>query len=70
MPSLRFKNQPVKTRQIKHARLENEAEFEQHYEFGVPLGKGSFGTVTEVLSAATRKKFAVKIINKEKVNFC
>jgi len=67
MPMLRYKNRTI-TRQVKHTRLENDAEFEQHYEFGAPLGKGSFGTVTEAVSVATRKKFAVKIVNKEKVS--
>lgn len=67
MPILRYKNQS--TRQVKHTRLDNDAEFEQHFQYGAQLGKGSFGTVTEAICVSTGKKFAVKVINKEKVCF-
>ena len=67
MPILRYRNQS--TRQVKHTRLENDAEFQQHYQYGAQLGKGSFGTVTEAICVSTNKKFAVKVINKEKVQF-
>lgn len=66
MPILRYKNQSK--RQVKHTRLDNDAEFEQHFQYGAQLGKGSFGTVTEAICVTTGNKFAVKVINKEKVS--
>lgn len=67
MSTFRYRNQPVITRQIKHTRIENDTEFEQHYIFGAALGKGSFGTVTEAIRVGDDSKWAVKIVNKEKV---
>lgn len=57
----------MSSRLINHTRLESDAEFEEYFNFGEALGKGSFGTVTEVIRISDLSKWAVKIINKEKV---
>lgn len=68
MPSVyRYRSSQEHDRQVKHTRLENETEFEIKYTIGVQLGKGSFGTVLETTRTADSHKWAVKIINKEKV---
>lgn len=67
MSTFHYRNQPVSSRQIKHTRIENDTEFEQHYTYGEALGKGSFGTVTEAIRVGDDSKWAVKIVNKEKV---
>eukprot|EP00111_Clytia_hemisphaerica_P000286 TCONS_00000725-protein len=64
MPILRYKNQS--TRQVKHTRLDDDVDFEQHFDYGILLGKGSFGTVNEAIRIDSGEKFAVKVINKEK----
>lgn len=68
MPSVnRYRSSQEHGRQVKHTRLENETEFEIKYTIGVQLGKGSFGTVLETTRTTDSHKWAVKIINKEKV---
>lgn len=68
MPSVyRYRSSQEHGRQVKHTRLENETEFEIKYTVGLQLGKGSFGTVLETTRAADSRRWAVKIINKEKV---
>ena len=54
-------------RHVQHTRIENEEEIEKYYKFGDTLGKGSFGTVVLAHRCRDESKWAVKIINKEKV---
>ncbi|XP_062327977.1 serine/threonine-protein kinase 33 [Osmerus eperlanus] len=53
-------------RKVPHTRLEEEAEIQRIFSFGRKLGKGSFGVVCEATHIDTRKKWAIKKVNKEK----
>ncbi|XP_011672831.1 serine/threonine-protein kinase 33 isoform X2 [Strongylocentrotus purpuratus] len=55
-----------RTRSVPHTRLEDDAAVEKHYQSGAKLGAGSFGVVFEGTCLKTNKKWAIKIINKEK----
>lgn len=52
---------------IGHTRVEDESDIERTYVFGEVLGKGGFGVVLEVKHRATGVKYAMKIVNKDKV---
>lgn len=54
-------------RSVRHTRVEDEHQIEETYISGEILGQGSFGVVREALQRETGNKFAIKIINKEKV---
>ena len=54
-------------RSVRHTRVEDEHQIEERYVSGEVLGQGSFGVVREAVQKETGKKFAIKIINKEKV---
>ena len=51
-----------------HTRVDDESEIEKKYSLGEVLGQGSFGVVREVTNRLTGQKFAMKIVNKEKVS--
>ena len=51
-----------------HTRVE-EGAVERKYTFGGVLGQGSFGIVKEVTSRVSGERFAVKIVNKDRVGF-
>ncbi len=51
-----------------HTRVDDEAPIEKKYAFGQVLGQGSFGVVREVTNRLTGERFAVKIVNKDKVS--
>lgn len=57
-------------RSVRHTRVEDEHQIEESYISGEVLGQGSFGVVREAVQKETGKKFAIKIINKEKVSLC
>ena len=52
---------------IGHTRVEDESDIEKIYVLGDILGKGGFGVVLEVTHKATGVKYAMKIVNKDKV---
>lgn len=52
---------------VNHIRFEDDKDIDDVYEFGVILGQGSFGKVLQAINKATKTKYAVKTINKEKV---
>lgn len=54
-------------RSVRHTRVEDEHQIEESYISGEVLGQGSFGVVREAVQKETGQKFAIKIINKEKV---
>ena len=62
---LHLSNKPPDDR--PHTRVDDEAAVERKYSIGRELGRGSFGLVREVTSRVTGEKFAVKIVNKDKV---
>ena len=49
-----------------HTRVD-EGAVERKYAVGNVLGQGSFGIVREVTNRASGERFAVKIVNKDKV---
>ena len=51
----------------RHRRVEDESSIEKEYIVGEVLGTGAFGVVKEVTHKLTHQKFAMKIINKDKV---
>uniref|UniRef100_A0A8C7CZC4 non-specific serine/threonine protein kinase n=1 Tax=Oncorhynchus kisutch TaxID=8019 RepID=A0A8C7CZC4_ONCKI len=53
-------------RKVPHTRMEDEADLQQICSFGRKLGQGSFGVVCEATHNETRKKWAIKKVNKEK----
>uniref|UniRef100_A0A4W5KSQ8 Serine/threonine-protein kinase 33 n=1 Tax=Hucho hucho TaxID=62062 RepID=A0A4W5KSQ8_9TELE len=53
-------------RKVPHTRMEDENDLQQIYSFGRKLGQGSFGVVCEATHNETRKKWAIKKVNKEK----
>ncbi|KAJ7994964.1 hypothetical protein DPEC_G00254990 [Dallia pectoralis] len=53
-------------RKVPHTRIEDEADLKQIYSIGRKLGQGSFGVVCEATHNETRKKWAIKKVNKEK----
>lgn len=52
---------------ISHKKIDDEDIIYKKYEIGRKLGQGSFGVVYEIDNKETNEKFAIKIINKEKV---
>jgi serine/threonine protein kinase len=54
-------------RQIPHSRIDDEEIIYRKYELMELLGRGSFGTVYKIISKETNQKYAIKIINKERV---
>ena len=52
---------------VPHTRIEDDSAVEKVYTLGKKLGKGSFGVVIEATHIETGEKWAIKIINKEKV---
>lgn len=52
---------------IGHTRVEDESDIEKTYVLGEILGKGGFGVVLEVTHKVTGMKYAMKILNKDKV---
>lgn len=57
----------INHRQISHKKIDDEDIIYKKYEIGRKLGQGSFGVVYELVNKETDEKFAIKIINKEKV---
>lgn len=57
----------INNRQISHKKIDDEDIIFKKYEIGRKLGQGSFGVVYEIIKKETNEKFAIKIINKEKV---
>ena len=55
---------------IGHTRVEDEADIEKTYILGEILGKGGFGVVLEVEHRISKVKYAMKIVNKDKVRTC
>ena len=58
-------SEPART--VRHTRIDDESYIEKVYTFGEKLGAGSFGVVLEATHNETEEKWAIKIINKEKV---
>lgn len=56
--------------QRPRTRVEGESDIEAVYHMGEVLGKGSFGVVKEITHKLTKKKFAMKIVSKDKVWGC
>ena len=52
---------------IERVRVEDESEIEKVYQLGEVLGRGAFGVVREVTKKDTGERFAMKIVNKDKV---
>lgn len=52
---------------VNHIRFEDDNDIDDVYRFGITLGQGSFGVVVEAENKATKTRYAVKTINKEKV---
>ena len=52
---------------VGHTRVEEESVIEKKYTFGEVLGQGAFGVVKEVTNRLTRERFAMKIVQKDKV---
>lgn len=50
-----------------HTRVQDESAVEKKYKFGAVLGSGSFGVVHLATSTSTKRRFAVKIVQKDKV---
>lgn len=50
-----------------HRRVEDESVIEKQYIIGDVLGTGAFGVVKEITNRLTHEKFAMKIVNKDKV---
>ncbi|XP_071502191.1 serine/threonine-protein kinase 33-like [Diadema antillarum] len=55
-----------RSRPVPHTRLDDDAAIEKLYQSGEKLGSGSFGVVFEGTCLKTNKKWAIKVINKEK----
>jgi len=55
---------------ILHTRIEDEGDIEKTYSFGEILGRGGFGVVVEVENRHTKKKYAMKVVHKDKVSKC
>ena len=51
----------------RHRRVEDESDIEKQYIIGDILGTGAFGVVKEITKKLTQQKFAMKIVNKDKV---
>ncbi len=51
----------------RHRRVEDESDIEKQYVIGDILGTGAFGVVKEITNRLTQQKFAMKIVNKDKV---
>lgn len=52
---------------IKHVKIRDSVEIQEHYQYRHQIGKGTFGTVYEVREKRTDILFALKIIEKGKV---
>ena len=52
---------------VEHTRVEDESVIERKYSFGEVLGQGAFGVVKEITNRLTQDRFAVKIVQKDKV---
>ena len=52
---------------VGHTRVDEESVIEKRYMFGEVLGQGAFGVVKEVTNKLTRERFAMKIVQKDKV---
>lgn len=50
-----------------HTRVQDENAIEKRYKFGEVLGSGSFGVVRLATHPSTKQRFAVKIVQKDKV---
>ena len=57
-------------RSIPHTRIADSSRIADTYDVGNKLGEGSFGKVHEGTHRETKEKWAIKSINKEKVNKC
>ncbi|XP_071830684.1 serine/threonine-protein kinase 33-like [Apostichopus japonicus] len=55
-----------KSRVVRHTRIDDESAIEKTYTIGSKLGSGSFGVVKTATHLETGKKWAIKIVNKEK----
>ncbi|XP_056605475.1 serine/threonine-protein kinase 33 isoform X2 [Triplophysa dalaica] len=53
-------------KKVPHTRIEDEFSIQKVYSFGEKLGQGNFGFVCEVTHIETRRKWAIKKVNKEK----
>ena len=53
---------------IGHTRIEDEGDIEKTYIFGELLGRGGFGVVVEVEHRVAKKRFAMKVVHKDKVS--
>lgn len=60
-------NSNINNRQISHKKIDDEDIIYKKYEIGRKLGQGSFGVVYEIANKDTDERFAIKIINKDKV---
>ena len=58
-----------RTQPVPHTRIDDEAAVDKIYKLGRKLGAGNFGIVIEATHIETNEKWAIKIINKEKVTF-
>lgn len=56
-----------KSRVVRHTRIDDESAIEKTYTIGSKLGSGSFGVVKTATHLETGTKWAIKIVNKEKV---
>ena len=65
----RYSNINVENPSVERIRVEDESDIEKLYQIGEVLGKGSFGIVREVTHRTTKEKFAMKVVNKDKVGF-
>lgn len=54
-------------RTIPHTRINDESWIWENYEPGEKIGQGTFGKVFKVKHKETGKYWAIKVINKEKV---
>jgi len=67
MDSLRtFRTGSTTKKPVNHIRFEDDNGVDDIFEFGGTLGQGSFGIVIEAVKKATKTKYAVKSIIKEK----
>lgn len=65
----RYHNDPTSStiEVAPHRRIEDESVIEKQYIIGDVLGTGAFGVVKEITNRLTQEKFAMKIVNKDKV---
>lgn len=53
---------------IPHTRIDEESWINKYYEVGEKIGQGMFGKVFKVTHKETDEYWAMKVVNKEKVN--